>query len=299
MSVILTLPKLDIPTTLGWKHEGSSWYIATDVSFSDSSIVAKSVEDTKNLTSIVFDVTLQPDVVYYSKVRVFCNKGIIESDVDITEVKDFIKITNTHPIPSIVNRPTITFVDNKKDLPATLFDISTTAISTSSNSKHESTSYLIETLDGEAVYSKLNTKDELTRKSFNDVVLEDGRPYVLRVMHTSTSGDTSVFAEEVIVVKDVSEINISSTLDNVDVGNGFNVVLDPINNFKNMEVGLYATGLNGEEKSVYSATVNGLTKVIPNSYFTADNTNKYILRIKVTRTNNSVIGYKYFKLTTR
>jgi len=299
MSVILTLPKIDIPTSLGWVHEGTSWIIATDVSFSANSIVAESLEDTNNLTSIVLDVTLQPDVVYYSKCRVFCNKGILESDTDITEVKDFIKITNTHPIPSIVNRPTITFVNDKKDLPATLFNMHTTNISTSSNSSHESTSYIIETLDGKAVYSKINSKDDLTSKSFDDVVLEDGRPYTLKVLHTSTSGDTSVFAEEVIIIRDVSEIESTSTFDNTDVANGFNIVLSPINNFKNMRVKLFAVGMNNDEKIIYDSTVYGLTKVIPSSYFTADNTNKYVLSIKVTRTNNSVIGTKYYKLTTR
>lgn len=297
MSVILTLPKIDIPTTLGWVHEASSWYIATDPSFSTSSLVASSIEDTINLTSKTLDVMLQPDVIYYSKVRIFCNKGIIESDLDITEVKDSIKITNTEAIPSIVNKPTLTLNYDEKDIPATLFNVTTTEINTSSNSVHTDSSYIIETLDGEVVYSKLKSKDNLTEKSFDDVILDDGRPYILRVSHESSSNDVSPFAEEIIVVKDTSEINVSSQLEDIDITNGLNVVLNPINDFNKADIELYATGMSDGEKVIFTTSITGLTTVIPESYFLSDNTNKYILKITITRNDNTTIGPKFNRIT--
>ena len=294
--VILTIPNPNIPTTLGWVHEGTTWLLATSLDF-DNDTVASKLESTIDLTSVTLDYNTMPDVTYYSKAIIYCNKGIIESDVDVITVKDFIKITNDYPIPSIVNIPTLTLDSSNNDFPSSLFTLNTPAISTTSNAEHLASSIMVETLTQEPVYSKLSSRDDLVSKKFDDVVLDDNMLYVISMSHESNSNDKSEFGKEVVLVKDAREINVSSNLLNHDIGNGFNVILDPINNFKSMRVELFATGM-GDAKLVYAYSIAALTKVIPSNYFTDNRTDKFILKITVTRQNNTIIGPKFFKLTT-
>jgi len=295
--VILYIPEPNLPVSLGWTHDATTWLLATSPTFEDSSIVASSVDDTTNLLSITFDYDMLPDVTYYSKARVITNKSIFESDVSVIKVSDFIKISFDNPIPSLVTKPQLTLSHDNSDFPASLFSITTTPLSTTSNAKHESTSYIIETLDGIPVYSKLFSKDDLTYKEFSDVILDSKQIYRIKVSHHSTSGDVSDFAEEIINVKDVTSINTTSTLENVDASSDFNFVLSPINNYKEMKIELYAVGF-GDSELVYEYTTDSLNKIIPSTVFESSKTLNYIIKVTVTLNDDSILGTRYFKLTT-
>ena len=292
--MILYIPTPNLPAS--YIHEETEWYLATSPTFDPTTIVVESLNNTVDLTSISLDYDMLPGVKYYAKARIICNKSIFESDVSIIEASDFIKIAFEHPIPSVVTKPTLTIDKPNEDVPASLFRVTTTSLSTTSNATLESTSYIIEELDGTPVYSKLESKDNLLTKLFDDVILEDNKVYILKVTHNSSSNDSSEFAEEILVVKDVSEIVVSSNLTNVDVGNGFNLIVDPINNFNHMNVEVMATGMGDAERVYGPVSVYGLTSIIPNSIFTSVNTNKFILKVTVYRNDGTIIGTRYNKL---
>jgi len=293
--MILYIPKPNLP--LGFVHTSTDYYLSTSPTMDPSTIVMESLNNTVDLTSISLNYDMQAGVKYYAKARIVTNKTIFESDVSVIEVSDFIKIAFEHPIPSIVTKPTLTIDKPTEDLPASLFKVSMTNISTTSNATLESTTYLIEELDGTPAYSKIETKDNLLSKVFDDVILEDNKAYILKVTQNASSNDSSEFAEEVLIVKDVSEVVVSSTVTNVDVGNGFNLIVNPINNFNHMVISLYATGMSDAIKVYGPITVNGLTAIIPNNIFTSVSTNKFILATEVHRNDGTTIGTKYTRLT--
>jgi len=292
--VTLYIPNVHIPTELGWVHEATSYYLGTDPSLDRASIVKKSENNTTKLRSITFDYDPIPDITYYHKALVICNKGIIETNVNVLHVDDKISITKKNPIPSAVMTPTIT-LPNFESVSNSMFTVGTSDINTTSNAKHEYSSYIIEKLNGEAVISMLYDNDNLTERLFDDVILEENTPYVLKVAHHASSGDMSPFAVQPFTTKDTRLINLTTNLD-VDKELGMNVIISPITNFKHMRVQLYAAGL-GNAKKVYDYTVYSLTKVIDPQYFSSD-TNKFILALTVTLTDNKVIGPKHYEITT-
>jgi len=294
--VVLYTPKIDLPKTMGWIHEATSWYLSTSKIFTEANIVKTSLEDKDNLTSVILDYEMKPDTIYYAKARIICNKSIFESEVGIIKTNDFIKIAFDYPIPSMVMTPSVQLDFDHKNMPNSLFTVRTSKMSTTSNGKHEYTSYIIETLDGEPVFSELINKDDLTHKLMDDVILESGRSYILKVAHKSTSNDQSDFAQQVFTVPDVKEVQLVQDLDGVSNSTGVNLMVKPIANFESMEVTVHATGLS-DSIQTYKHKVKGLTKVIPKEAFKYD-TNIFLVGIKVTKTDGTTMSTKYFKLRT-
>jgi len=289
---ILFIPKPDIPKKL--THDTTDWDIATSPLFGDDDIVASSRDDDVNLTSIIFDIDLDTDKTYYSRARVVCDNAVFEwSKTDILKPTDFIKVAFNHAIPSMVMRPTISVDFDPMNFPSSLFTISTTDISTTSNAEHESSSYIIEDLSGKPEYVKLEDRGNLTSKTISEIKLEEGMPYVLKASHKATSNDSSDFASQLVYVRNIKEIILKSPTDDPSIEDGYNVNIAPIDSYEKMYVNLIAVGY-GPIKNVYSGESEELNLVIPRDKFNLETTKSFMLSIDVEKENGDRTGIKYF-----
>ena len=301
--VILMIPKPDIPTTLGWTHDGTDWQLATSPEFKDDDIVVESKADTENKISIIFDNDLDPETTYYGRARVICNKGIFDwSHVGVVKVTDFIKVAFDYPIPSMVMAPELDIVNVTggeviyEDAPAAAMSFRPTPISTTSNSERLYTSFIIEKLDGTPVFTDLENSDSSNTYVQSKFILEEGIPYIIKAAHTATSNDTSDFASKVIYVKARPDIKLKTNNINVNPTGGIPIALEPIENFKSMRYVLIAVVDTAEIVYAINYT-DSLSAVIPQFVFEESHTDKYILAIEVKYQDDSESGYKYFPLT--
>ena len=291
---ILYIPKPDIPKA--YTHDSTDWQVATSPLFEDDSIVAESRDDEDHLTSIVFDVDLDKGKKYYSRARIVCDKAVFEwSKTDIIQVTDFIKVAFNYAIPSAVMKPEIKLDFDPANFPSTLFNIGTTPISTTSNADHDSSFYIIEDISGIPEYTKFDDFEDRENKLLSGIKLEEGRPYVIKVAHKSTSNDMSEFASEVIYVKDIKEIILKSKTENPDISDGYNVSIAPVDSFSKMYVKLYGIG-EGDSKELFSGESDETNLIIPEDKFVLDVTNLYILGIEVEKENGDLTGWKYFSI---
>lgn len=297
----LYIPTVDghimgLPTTLGWVHQASTWLLGTTPDVTIANAVAKSVENSTKLTSITLDFDMLPGVTYYSKALVITNNGIIETDTVTLTSPDKIEITYKHPIPSAVMTPDISLEESYTNVPNTMFKILVSDMSTTSNSKIDAVSYIITTLTGETVYSSLYDEDNLKFKIFDDVILDTGRFYIIKVMQHATSDDSSDFASQLIYVSDASLINLTTDVNGITIGTSLPVVLTPIPNLNRITLKIYSVG-HGEPVLERSISTASLTTVIPGDTFDS-NTKKYILEFTATRHGSSDVGPKSYLLTT-
>ena len=112
----LSINKPDLPESLGWEHKATDWILKD----SNGNVIKESKADTKHLTSIFLEVDLDPEKKYYGYARVITNKTIFEATVSQIEVKDFKRIVQEHPIPSLVAKPFISLDYDYDNFPSTL-----------------------------------------------------------------------------------------------------------------------------------------------------------------------------------
>ena len=291
---ILYIPKPDIPKA--YTHDSTDWQIATSPLFEDDSIVAESRDDEDHLTSIVFDVDLDKNKKYYSRARIVCDKAVFEwSKTDIIKVTDFIQVAFNHAIPSIVMKPEVLLDFEPDNFPSTLFNIKSTVMSTTSNASHKSSYYVIEDISGIPDFTKLGDSENLNDLFLTAVKLEEGRPYIVKVAHESTSNDVSDFAAEIIYVKKIEEIILKSKTDNPDIEDGYNVNIAPVDSFEKMYVKLVAVG-QGNNKETFNGESDETNIVIPKDSFVLDKTTLYVLGIDVEKENGDRTGWKYYSV---
>ena len=292
----LYIPKPDIPTSLGWTHDATDWQIADSPAFKKNDIVAESRADKENLLSIDLDVDLDPTKTYYSRARVICNKGIFEwAKVDVILPEDFVKIAHEYDIPSAVMPPEIKLAYKPEEFPATMFKIKTSPISTTSNAKHKSTSYFIEDINGNPVYTKLEDMDEKVEKLVSEVLLEEGQLYIIKAAQRSTSNDISPFSSRLIYVKPIPQIKLKSKLEHQIVDDGYNLVIDNVKSFKKLYVDMWIVGV-GEAKYMYHGESDKLNLTIPEDRFNIEASTDYIMAVEVELEDGTKTGKKFFAL---
>ena len=291
--MLLFLPDLDIPTSAGWKHLETSWFVGMTPDVTPNTSVWKSMNNKTKLTSITCGYDFIPGTTYYYKVRIICNNGIIEANVGVVKVNETVLIAQKYKIPSVVVTPVLT-MRNTTD--TSLFKVEVSKMSSTSNGELNDVTYLIERLDGEVVYTSLVNNDDLSTKTFDDVILDSGRTYILRVAQKSTSGDVSPFANAVFTVPNMDKINLVTPNRDVYSG-GFDVLLSPIDDIDFAEITLTAVGLGTHER-VFTRTIKTLNTQIPKESFDYK-TNTFLLGIKATLHTGEVIGTKYFELRHR
>ena len=287
----LSINKPDLPESLGWKHEATDWYLKDE----DGNIVKESKADTKHLTSIVFEVDLDPEKKYYGEARVITNKTIFEATKCLIKVVDYKRISQNYSIPAMVSKPFITLDFPYDNFPQTLFKIKTNNMSTTSNAKHLSTDYIIQDVMGRPVFIRTNDKDDKTEKLIDNVILEEGHIYFIKVAHRASSGDVSDFATQVIHIKKSPNIKLKTETKDPDISDGLAIAIEPVDNLKKMYVKLWAAGV-GDAKKIYEDSVEGYSLVIPRDVLVTAGTTSFLLGIEIEYKNGDKEGMKYYPI---
>jgi len=292
--VVLMFKNLDIPE--GFTHKASDWQIATDKYFRKDSIVAESKNDTKHLTSILFDVDLDPDKKYYARARVIMNYGPSDwSDIDIVRTEDLDKIDLDMDIPSVVAKPEVSIDFPFDQVPPTFFKIKTSPISTNSNGRHMATDYIITDLSGNVMYMEPNNTLDLTSHLVSSIMLPEDNFYLLKASHISSSGDISPLGQKLIYVPGNKIIKVKSDLTSSDASSsGMNVELEPVDNIKNIYIAVYMVGAD-EPVEVFNTTEDKFVFDLPKEIF-VNPQGTYLMSISYEFINGDKTSDKYFKI---
>jgi len=291
--VVLMFKNLDIPE--GFTHKASDWQIAHDKYFKD--IVVESRNDDKHLTSILFDVDLDPDKTYFARARVIMDYGPSDwSDIDIVRTEDLNQIDLDIDIPSTVGAPEVKVDFPYSRVPQTGFSVSTDNFSSNSNSKHLATDYFITTLDGTVVYSELGNETNLNKFLVKGVLLPTNNFYKIKVAHISSSNDVSEFGERLIYVPDASEIELTKNINGKTASQyGLEVNLKPVEDVESISIKLYMVGADFPVKT-FEISEDKFIFDVPKTAFQNPNST-YLLEVQYTYINSTKSNIKYFVLT--
>ena len=291
--VVLMFKNLDIPE--GFTHKASDWQIAEDKYFKD--IVVESRNDEKHLTSILFDVDLDPDKKYYARARVILDTGPSDwSEIHIVRTDDLNQIDLDIDIPSVVATPDVSLNFPEDKVPPTLFTIQTSPMSTNSDAKHIASDWLITDIFGRVMYSSFDNEADLTKHTISTIMLKPGEFYIAKAIHHSSSGDSSEFGSRMFFVPDAPEIKVKSLLEGVKSvkKNGMTVELEPVDDIDEIYVDFYMVGA-GEAVKTFSDVLDKFIFKIPPEAFQND-MGTYLLAIKYKYINGDETNIKYFKV---
>ena len=151
--VVLRIKSLELDP--GVKHIATDWEISDTQNFKH--IVARSLEDRINVSSIMFDVTLDPEKKYWARARALLDgRGYtIWGNLDIFVVKTYNDFENTTDLPTPISAPIPKTSSDVRMHEPTLFTLTATGFSIYGNAKHVATSWFIEDLDGQVVWSRM------------------------------------------------------------------------------------------------------------------------------------------------
>lgn len=218
---------LNLAIPQGDEHLATTWEIATDFGFKN--ILVKSEDDTVNKTSIVFKSVVPVDGrPYYGRARIRTKKEgwSVWHNLDITVSEKLDSIDNINTLPSVISIPRIiTKADNVKcdvnNHPVVNFSIELDGYATINNTKHISTSWYVETLEGNVIWKSVNNSINKLSIVVNDILLEYNKPYKIRACFHSETKDVSDLSSLTICTHQEQLIALRTFLSNklVDVPN--------------------------------------------------------------------------------
>lgn len=207
--VVLRIKSLELDP--GVKHIATDWEISDTQNFKH--IVARSLEDRINVSSIMFDVTLDPEKKYWARARALLDgRGYtIWGNLDIFVVKTYNDFENTTDLPTPISAPVLKTSSDVRMHEPTLFTLTATGFSIYGNAKHVATSWFIEDLDGQVVWSRIY--DTIHKESIiaSSVLLENARIYRAKAVFHASSNDVSPIATTSFVTAPYVYDNIGQT----------------------------------------------------------------------------------------
>lgn len=276
--VVLRINNTDLPT--GWSHTATDWQISTSVNFSN--ILVSSMNDSVNLTTIVFNNNLELGVKYYGRARMLLNTGFTEwSNIDVFTPKDIDEVSLLMDIPSIITAPTLRSKYDLNAHPSKHFTIYVNnGFSTLGNATHESTSWIIEDDTGKPIWSSFNDKENLLSLTITGN-LALNKVYRIHASLHGTNGDSSQYGTITFYTSDSSNFLINRYI--------YRDILDTDLYIEHP----YIVGLDYLEYELFSKEIKVHTDKIIDNFFTIDkgllSTNSIDL-IKVRTEVNGVYG---------
>lgn len=273
--VVLRINNADLPT--GWTHSATDWQVSMSENF--STILVSSMNDSENLTSIVFNTNLELGVKYYGRARMLLNTGFTEwSNIDVFTPKDIDEVALLMDIPSIITTPTLVSKFDLNAHPRKYFTIEIeNGFNTLGNATHESTSWIIEDNNGKPIWVSFEDKINLLSLKIN-INLELNKVYRIHASIIGTNGDSSQYGTISFYVSDSDSFLINrylyrnNIIDDLDIEHPFIVGLDYL------EYEVYKN-----EEMVYS------DKIIDN-FFTIDNDMLSTDMVDIVRVRTEVNG---------
>ena len=272
---ILRINNADLPT--GWIHERTDWQVSDTIDFSN--IVLESLDDSVNLTTKIFNTRLDLDVKYYGRARMLLNNGFTEwSNIDIFTPRDANDVALINDIPSIITPPLLTTNFDKNAHPSAYFKLIGNEFDTLGNSSHESTTWLIEDSDGNAIWFKSNDTKNLT-EILVDKYLPLHKLYRASVFYTSTNGDTSQLTTISFYTSNDNLVALNTTLTGIDSSIDLEIELPYMDGLDVLDWEFYS-----DENSVVTSASSDNTFTILSQYITPGVI--HILRVRATINSN-------------
>jgi len=264
-------------------HDATDWQISTDILFNN--IVAESIEDHDNKTSISFDQDTDVKIKYYGRARLLLSTGYTKwSNIDVFIPVYTSSIVDNMDQPTVVPVPMITTDSPQNTHVNTGFIISATGFGEIGSATHVVTDWWIEDIDGYVIWEHLDSTSNLNYIVVDDIILKQDRIYRIRVSFGSSSNDKSQTATYTINTGSNKEILLITNLISIDYQEELNLEIS------------YIAGIDEVSWSIKEITQNGLVNIwnsstIGNGKFTTtvapnilSENRKYILMIK---TNNN------------
>lgn len=285
------------------EHLSTTWEIATDFGFKN--IVVRSEDDTTNKTSIVFkDIIPVDGRPYYGRARIRTKKEgwSVWHNLDITISEKLDSIDNINTLPSVIGIPRIiTKSDNVKcdvnNHPVVKFTIELDGYATINNTKHISTSWYVETLEGNVIWKSVNNTINKQSILVEDILLDYNKPYKIRACFHSETKDVSDLStlticthkEELVALRTfLSNHLVDST--NLDIANDITLDIPFIfigNNQQQTNTVLYFNIIEFSDignKVIFSQEVTSLNKQINIPGNTFKYNKNYMLEYRVDNT---------------
>lgn len=192
------------------------WQIASDESFKN--IVLRSENDANNLSSKIFTDILDPNTKWYARARALIRDSgwTVWGNLDVMSYEQVKDVYQSTIIPSRVATPQITTSSIATNHDAILFTIFATGFSVIGNATHAATSWFIEDIDANVVWSSLEDTINLNQIEFRSVLLSNNTVYRIRAMFHSSSGDVSSIASYTILVGGSNVMELITYVDDVD-----------------------------------------------------------------------------------
>lgn len=278
-------------------HHHTDWEWATDLLFTD--LIHHSYDDEVNKTSIVLDIQLDPDIIYYGRARVALSTGVTEwANIDVYSVQDIDDVVAEIDYPSIVGVPVLTTDSDASSHSPTLFNINVTGYGCLGDSDHYATTYIIEDLNGSLIWSSRKDKINKEQISITDLLLNDDSVYLIKAMFHSTSGDTSQLVTHMIKTSKADpRIVMKSGLNNFNVTEENVLEIGNINVLLNVKWEIISI-VNGYTEIAYSHTTSSgdiMRTVLPTN--TLKENRVYLLSIEPTLTDET-LNKKYITFNT-
>lgn len=298
--VILRIRQLDLDDQVD--HIATDWQVSDTVNFSN--IICNSVQNSKNIRSIIFNKDLDPNIKYYARARALLSTGYTEwGNLDIFTVDNTVQLDQNDDLPSNISIPKIKTKNEKGDLKAnkhdtTLFDIVVSGFSVVGNATLSSTSYWIEDIHGNVVWSHIYNTVNKNQISVQDIVLKANSVYTIKAVFHSTSNDSSQIASYTIYTNGGSGIEVTSYLDNIDPSIDNNLEISSLDNVKSVTWELISY-IDNYTQSIWKkeTTTNKFTTVIPRD--TLQYSSNYLLKVTVNFNDDSKnLGSKFIAFTT-
>ena len=261
---------------LGWVHLASDYYVSETPFFRDEDIVAKSEYDEDNLFIKEFDIVLDPNKTYYSKVRAIYDKGYSTSIINSFKPKDLEENILKVDIPGVVSTPTISHSYRIDRFPINGFTINVSGFASTGSGQLLGVNYILEDIDGKVYDSDLDNREDLKFKKF-DVLLPHDKVFRLKISFISSSNDVSEFSVLTFKTKKITDIgpiiitDLSRLYPNTDV----NVAISDVNRLVKVE-----WVLKREGEIIWTSETEGIRNTIPFDMF-PENT-KGVLEVRTT-----------------
>jgi len=237
-------------------HISTDWQVASDLKF--TTILAQSIGDTVNLSTMLFNNPLDSATKYYARGRVLLSTGYTAwSNIDIFTPTD-VGLGTTHaPLPSLVTIPQITLTNSGLNVPTYGAVIKISPVDTLGSAAHESTSYVIEDSTGIPVWSSLYNVDDKSTKVIPPDVLMPNSMYRLRVMVHVDSRDTAQLVTNTFKTETRTKGLLMGGLTKVDPNVPLTVDITPDVTVTGVVAILYAI-INGTLTQVTTYTATGV-----------------------------------------
>lgn len=232
--VILKLNPIQLDLSNNTVHTATDWEVSTKEDFSTLELSSKN--DKENLTNITFNKNLDINTTYYARARILTNNGwTVWGNLDIFKVKDTsMSLASIGELPSKISIPQVSSSSDISYHKQSLFTIYAKGFDTIGTSQHIATSWIIEDIYSNVIWSKLKDSLSLTYIDINNIILKSNSIYRFKVIFHSSNNISSQVGCQTIKTYNGDNIILTKWLDTYDILEDLNIEINTVYPFKTL-----------------------------------------------------------------